>query len=288
MRSTVLNKLDHTYLLLPNIYNSAIRKSLISKIISTDEKFFKAQTPDVYSGLRTSYEVESYPFLSYPVTISGVSAYSNGIATFNKVSSKIGSEFLKQNKKSGNQLDQTLPNVQCYPTTIIDSYLKILLRTKAEKNIQKIDLQRLYTKIIQHSLKNHQLDNSHKIIPDILECYNKVKKIIIEDKEYSSFYFNTDALLGFDYSYTKKEKKSLRNNFSSYIYEHHKYNLINNVELANDYYENFYSKNKYIFNFANKMIIKEYPFFIRTNIRRIIWLIFNVRLLFFKIKNRSK
>ena len=63
----------------------------------SDGIFFNAQTPDVYSGLRISYEVEKYPFLLYPITISGVSSYSNGIATFTTTSSKIGNEFLKLN-----------------------------------------------------------------------------------------------------------------------------------------------------------------------------------------------
>jgi len=285
-RINVINKLDHSYLSMPNIYNSAIRNNIIKNIKKMDGVFFNAQTPDVYSGLRISYEIESYPFLLYPVTISGVSSYSNGIATFKSKSSTIGDEFLKLNEMADNQLDPTLPNIQSYTTCIADSYLKILLRTGIEKENPKINFSNVYKKTINHIINNYESRIAKETINDLLIYCEHAKKYIKDNKIYLSHYYNISADFEKPNKPNKPNKPKLRNKISTFLYEHKKKTILNNVELAEDYYNSFYKKINYYFRINNFIVINnKIPF--RIIIKKILSLFFHIRLLIFKIMARN-
>lgn len=126
--ASTLTDLGTAYLRLPSLYNSAVKREVIENIKSRNDLLFDAQTPDIYSGFRISAEITEFLSLPFPVTISGVSALSNGVATFSGKKTSIGSNFSKMNVAAGNGLEPFLPDVQCYATCIIDSYVKFIKR----------------------------------------------------------------------------------------------------------------------------------------------------------------
>ena len=73
---------------LPNIYNSFIPRNLLSKILESNSRNFNSYSlypfieccaPDIFSGLQNTYYLDgSYHLTSTPITLSGISARSNG------------------------------------------------------------------------------------------------------------------------------------------------------------------------------------------------------------------
>ena len=152
----ILSNLDVNYLKLPSIYNSAVPRDIIEDIIRSDGRFFNAQTPDVYSGLRVCLATQKYTFLPFTVGISGVSSQSNGIATFKAQANEVANNFNFYNKKDGNEFNQCLPQIHSLPTCITDSYEKIFDRAKGVnlKELPKISLANFLRKVEEHLISN--------------------------------------------------------------------------------------------------------------------------------------
>jgi hypothetical protein len=68
------------YSRLPCVYNGIIRRALFSKLTesSTDQTFFSAISPDVFSSIVLAASLDKYLFLRYPVSVNGASKHSNG------------------------------------------------------------------------------------------------------------------------------------------------------------------------------------------------------------------
>lgn len=73
-----ISNFDIHYRNLPLIYNSFVKKDVISKVKSKTGNFFSSCIPDVYSGIAVASQTESFVFSEAPLFIYGVSGHSNG------------------------------------------------------------------------------------------------------------------------------------------------------------------------------------------------------------------
>jgi len=106
---------------LPMIYHSAIHRDLIALLRKKTGRVFGAGAPDVYTGFAFAYILKVYPVLDYSMSINGVSAKSNGLASFElkDKDSPIVQEFDALNAKAGLGWHQMIPNVPV-PTILVN------------------------------------------------------------------------------------------------------------------------------------------------------------------------
>lgn len=62
----------------PCIYNSLVSMDCVKQIVKRDGRLFPATSPDIYSSLALASVTEHYLFSSFPFSINGASAQSNG------------------------------------------------------------------------------------------------------------------------------------------------------------------------------------------------------------------
>ncbi len=74
------NQLRLTFL--PTIYHGAIHRDLVALLRKKTGRVFSAGAPDVYTSFAFAYLLKSYYVLEYPMSITGFSAKSNGIAQY--------------------------------------------------------------------------------------------------------------------------------------------------------------------------------------------------------------
>ncbi|BAQ65666.1 CmcI family methyltransferase [Geminocystis sp. NIES-3709] len=97
-------KLSYEYL--PMIYSSFIPKKLTNKIQSIHGKYFIDQclSPDIFSGIVNAYFSNQYLFSEINLSVSGISAYSNGISSaFPDLASKPRDQFITEIKTKNKQ-----------------------------------------------------------------------------------------------------------------------------------------------------------------------------------------
>ena len=93
-------KSSFAYSHLPWIYTGGFAKTeLLKKIAKKKGRFFLSITPDLYSSVALSSNIESYAFSHAPFFIGGTSKKSNGAQAFNSSPDKIESiPFFSENK----------------------------------------------------------------------------------------------------------------------------------------------------------------------------------------------
>jgi glycosyltransferase involved in cell wall biosynthesis len=87
------------YTLLPMIYSSTIKKSVLQRITSYRGSFFNAASPDVDSGVVIACELESFFRSGTPYSMTGYSKYSIGASNLSNqpVNTQPGMEFYQEN-----------------------------------------------------------------------------------------------------------------------------------------------------------------------------------------------
>jgi hypothetical protein len=110
---------------LPMLYNAAVHRDVLNELRQRTGRVFPHHIPDVYSGFAVAHVAGRFLSTSVPMTVSGQSGASNGIATlFNRNRSGIDREFHALNMKDGLRPDPTVPDLPVFPhVPVADSFV---------------------------------------------------------------------------------------------------------------------------------------------------------------------
>ncbi len=87
--AAALNGLKWGYLyyhFLPMIYHGAVSIDVINRIRAKTGEFFRAEIPDVYSGIAVAASTSSYLYIGRPISLSGASPHSTGTSYMHSTS----------------------------------------------------------------------------------------------------------------------------------------------------------------------------------------------------------
>lgn len=101
---------------LPMLYNAAVRRDVLAELRRRTGRVFPHPVPDVYSGFAVAHAAGRFLATTAPMTVSGQSRASNGIATlFNRGRSEIDREFRALNARDGLRPEPTVPDLPVFP-----------------------------------------------------------------------------------------------------------------------------------------------------------------------------
>lgn len=181
------------YTFLPMVYNSLIPIDLINKIKKKNERFFYSASPDVYSGIIIASNIKEYLYLKCPMSISGGSGSSNGMARLKKLISKkgefslpkdINDEFKKLNEIKGCKVYAFTPEAETIKSVI---YQCFIYAKDKEKTLEKIKINKVnivkssFEEIIEQGNLLEDPDKNiyiQKMIESMLIEFKENKKIV--------------------------------------------------------------------------------------------------------------
>jgi hypothetical protein len=113
------------YTALPMFYNALVPRSVIERLKARTGRVFPHPVPDVYSGFAVAAVAGTFLSCELPLSISGQSGASNGIAVlFNRGRSRIDAEFRNLNAREGLSSDRRIPDLPAFPhVPVADSFL---------------------------------------------------------------------------------------------------------------------------------------------------------------------
>jgi glycosyltransferase involved in cell wall biosynthesis len=113
------------YTALPMLYNAAVHRNVLARLRAKTGRVFPHAIPDVYSGFAIAATVGRYLSTDVPMTVSGQSGSSNGIATlFQRGQTPIDQEFRDLNSKEDLLPDPRVPDLPAFPhVPIADAFL---------------------------------------------------------------------------------------------------------------------------------------------------------------------
>jgi len=151
-------KADYRYL--PMFYNSAVRRETVELLKKLTGRVFNAWSPDIYTGYAFAHLVKKFITVSYPFSINGVSARSNGAAFLNSDELK-QAEYLTLLKESNIKWPAALPEINTSYIGIIEPFLQL---TKHFPEMgQYISRKEIYKIIIDTVESSSKSDLEHKI-----------------------------------------------------------------------------------------------------------------------------
>jgi glycosyltransferase involved in cell wall biosynthesis len=112
------------YTALPMIYNSVIHRDLIDAARAGAGRVFANHCPDIYSGFVFAYLAGSYLSVEAPMSVSGLSGNSTGVATLlSRRSSDVATEFRHFNTRAGLNRHPWVPELPIFPESpVADSF----------------------------------------------------------------------------------------------------------------------------------------------------------------------
>jgi hypothetical protein len=110
---------------LPMLYNAAVRRDVLEQLRRRTGRVIPHPIPDIYSGFAIAYTAGTFLSTTVPMSVSGQSKASNGIATlFNRGRSEIDREFHALNSKDGLRHEPTVPDLPVFPhVPVADSFV---------------------------------------------------------------------------------------------------------------------------------------------------------------------
>ncbi|AMV28223.1 GalNAc(5)-diNAcBac-PP-undecaprenol beta-1,3-glucosyltransferase [Gemmata sp. SH-PL17] len=104
------------YTALPMLYNAAVHRDVLAALRARAGRVFPHPVPDVYSGFAVAHAAGQFLSITAPMSVSGQSAASNGIATlFNRGRNEIDREFHALNARDGLRSEPTVPDLPVFP-----------------------------------------------------------------------------------------------------------------------------------------------------------------------------
>lgn len=98
------------YSALPMLYNAVVHRDLLAGLRDRAGRVFPHPIPDVYSGFAVGHAAGRFFSTAVPMTVSGQSGFSNGIAALaNGARNAIGREFHELNRRAGLRSEPTVP-----------------------------------------------------------------------------------------------------------------------------------------------------------------------------------
>jgi hypothetical protein len=112
------------YTILPMIYNSVIHQDLITRLRAKTGRVFSNNCPDVYSGFAFAYLAGSFLSIEAPMSVSGLSGNSTGVAALLlRRPSEVAREFRQFNARAGLHLHPWVPDLPLFPEIpVADSF----------------------------------------------------------------------------------------------------------------------------------------------------------------------
>jgi FkbM family methyltransferase len=113
-----------SYAELPMVYASAVHRDLFEALRRSTGRVFHGDCPDIYSGFALAQLLKRYCTLDAPMSISGLSGVSNGVATiFLKERSPIAEDFRKLNQQCSNRdWPEWIPDLSLFSTCTAHSF----------------------------------------------------------------------------------------------------------------------------------------------------------------------
>ncbi|MDY3556023.1 glycosyltransferase [Gemmata sp. JC717] len=104
------------YTELPMLYNAAVRRDVLDELRTRSGRVFPHHVPDVYSGFAVAHAAGRFLSVAVPMTVSGQSRASNGIASlFNRGRTDIDREFFALNTRDGYRCEPSVPDLPVFP-----------------------------------------------------------------------------------------------------------------------------------------------------------------------------
>ncbi|HZT82564.1 MAG TPA: glycosyltransferase family 2 protein [Gemmataceae bacterium] len=111
------------WLSLPIIYNAVIHRELIEQARAKAGRVFASAIPDTYSGFAFAYLAGRYESVRVPMSVSGLSGRSNGVATMvGDGRNAVAEEFNRLNARFGYHPHPWVPDLPIYPAMMADSF----------------------------------------------------------------------------------------------------------------------------------------------------------------------
>lgn len=109
---------------LPMVYHGAVRRDVLDALRERLGSVFPHPLPDVYSGFAVAHLAGRYLVTSVPMSVSGQSRESNGVATlFRGEQQDVTREFRELNVKNGLRAESTVPDLPVFPEVpVADSF----------------------------------------------------------------------------------------------------------------------------------------------------------------------
>jgi hypothetical protein len=107
------------------LYNAAVHRDVLAELRKQTGRIFPHPVPDVYSGFAIAHMAKKFLSTNVPMTISGQSHASNGIATlFNRGRNAIDREFHSLNTRDGLRSEPTVPDLPVFPhVPVADTFM---------------------------------------------------------------------------------------------------------------------------------------------------------------------
>jgi hypothetical protein len=108
---------------LPMVYTSVVRRDLLERHRELTGRVFPTIHPDIYSGYAFAYLAGTYLTVGVPMGVAGLSAKSNGVATFlQDGDNPVAREFRELNEAAGLLAHPTVPQLNLVPVHPDDAF----------------------------------------------------------------------------------------------------------------------------------------------------------------------
>jgi len=166
-----IGKGSAAYTKLPELYNSAVKVSMISEMRQKTGRIFHSIIPDIYSGFALAFLAKQYLSVGKPMTINGGSAKSNGTNYFFSENNMISKEFLSDELNQDFHFHERIPLVKNLYVHIIEPYLRFQEQYSRYGNIKNVSRRHIFKKILNNIIVYGQddLENSIRLIKQAFE-----------------------------------------------------------------------------------------------------------------------
>jgi glycosyltransferase involved in cell wall biosynthesis len=142
-------RFEACYTSLPTVYNAAIHRDVLARLRERTGRLFGGRYPDVYSGFAVAYLIGDYVSLDLPLSVSGLSGASYGIANlFNRGKSARDLDFRSLNDQERVPTHPWVPELSVFPPVqVADSFLVVkeaLFPDDERLSLDRRDLARRY------------------------------------------------------------------------------------------------------------------------------------------------
>jgi Glycosyl transferase family 2 len=118
----ISDRADYRYF--PMLYNSAVNRTLINKLIARTGRVFNSACPDIYTGYAFAHLEKEYITIGYPLSINGVSSKSNGAAQMTG-EGVVKEDYWKTFSTSEIKWPQEIPRINIAYLGIIEPYIQL-------------------------------------------------------------------------------------------------------------------------------------------------------------------
>ncbi len=156
----------------PCIYNSLVSMSSIKQVIERDGRLFQAACPDVYSSLALASVSKCYLFSTWPFSINGASAHSNGTSHVRPdINSSASDLFQKESSASGSDFSQVRGSVSA---AIVDAMTNFLVKSKARG--VSVNYKKAFKKILNDMRGMPEVMSNNRVVLEGLADKHHVRK----------------------------------------------------------------------------------------------------------------